>query len=146
MPVIGSYRYSLDDKHRVRLPQRSNETLGATPVMSAGVGGRVNIMSFEMFLKQHPQFENPDLYNEEKQDVSTELFDKVFWLEPDSQGRVVIPQKIIDFFGIENEVVFVGKLSYIEMWPAKDYDAREELINKNNLSVMLKKLSEELNA
>ena len=40
-------------------------------------------------------------------------------VEPDSQGRFVIPAKWMDSVGIREEVAFCGAFTFIKIWPAE---------------------------
>ena len=137
MFMFGVQRYTLDEKGRVRIPARFLEELGDRPVLSPGVGGRANIMSADMFFKQHPQLHDPNFYDVAEQDRSTALFSKSCELEPDTQGRVILPQGIVKLLEIKKEVVLVGKLTYVELWAAEEYDSRDELIDKASITKLL---------
>ncbi|MCY3019865.1 MAG: hypothetical protein NTW87_12660 [Planctomycetota bacterium] len=39
-------------------------------------------------------------------------------VEPDSQGRFVLPAKWIEALGFKDEVAFCGAFTFIEVWPA----------------------------
>lgn len=47
-------------------------------------------------------------------------------VEPDSQGRFVIPAKWKEALNIKEVVVFCGSFSYIEIWPAELHKAEPE--------------------
>jgi len=45
-------------------------------------------------------------------------------VEPDTQGRFVLPAKWVDEIGLREEVAFCGAFNWIEIWPAQ---ARRDL-------------------
>mgnify|MGYP002534509979 CR=1 FL=1 len=42
--------------------------------------------------------------------------------ELDSQGRIVVPQKLRRYAGLDKDVVFVGDEDHFEIWDAKRWD------------------------
>ena len=46
-------------------------------------------------------------------------------VEPDSQGRFVLPGKWTDALNIREEVAFCGAFTYIEVWPAELHRVHE---------------------
>jgi MraZ protein len=47
-------------------------------------------------------------------------------VEPDSQGRFVIPAKWMESLGIRDEVAFCGAFTFIKVWPAEMQRESEE--------------------
>lgn len=43
-------------------------------------------------------------------------------LEVDGQNRIVIPQQLREFAGIDRDVVVVGHTTYVEIWNKQAYD------------------------
>lgn len=44
----------------------------------------------------------------------------------DSQSRLVIPQKLLDFAGLKRDVVLVGNFQWIEVWNVEEYSAETQ--------------------
>jgi MraZ protein len=44
-------------------------------------------------------------------------------LEPDGQGRILLPVELREYAGIDRNVVVVGMESVIEVWAADAWDA-----------------------
>ena len=43
-------------------------------------------------------------------------------VEPDKQGRVLIPQNLLEYAGIEKEIVSIGVSTRIEIWSKARWD------------------------
>lgn len=63
--------------------------------------------------------EKPNLTNEMKAVAISQIASAAEPVEPDSQGRFVLPTKWADALEIREEVAFRGVFSYIEIWPAE---------------------------
>ena len=73
-------------------------------------------------------------------DLFTEIVGNGDYLEEDGQGRVRLSKELAKAAGIVKDVVFVGKLTYLEVWPAETWDERYSVLNPDNLSKMIDKL------
>jgi len=47
-------------------------------------------------------------------------------IEPDSQGRFVLPARWFDLLKFKDAVVFTGRFSYIRVWPAQAYEENKK--------------------
>ena len=54
------------------------------------------------------------------------LFANAARCEPDSQGRIVIPQKLRQYAGLDKEAVIIGVHDRAEIWSAEAWNAQEE--------------------
>ena len=78
--------------------------------------------------------------NSDANDLSTAITANANYLEEDGQGRVRLPAELAQMVGIKKDIVFVGKLTYLEVWPAEVWDARYSVLNPDNLAKVLDRL------
>jgi MraZ protein len=118
----GRYQHSLDDKGRVAIPQRFRESLDGP---EKGGGSLVITVEPDECLVVYPESAWREL--EEKvgalpqmnEDLKTYLRFTIGWatdVQPDRQGRILIPQPLRDFAHLERDVWFVGLLNKFEIW------------------------------
>ena len=48
----------------------------------------------------------------------------------DSQNRVVVPQKLMDYAGLQKDVLMVGNVDWIEVWNVGEYRAATESLDE----------------
>ena len=58
---------------------------------------------------------------------------------PDSQGRVVLPQELVDYAAIDRSIVVVGCGLYAEIWAEENYN---ELKAQSDIEAMLAEIEE----
>lgn len=85
----------------------------------------------EPFLRLYPkrQFdriidevkENLEISVEDRALAAEELSETAVLIQPDSQGRFVLPGKWITAMNFKDKVVFCGAPAYIKLWPAQAY-------------------------
>lgn len=70
-----------------------------------------------------------DLEDEVKSQLIGHLATSAVPVEPDSQGRFVLPAGWVEDLGLKEEVAFCGALTRIEIWPAAarhDFESKEK--------------------
>jgi MraZ protein len=114
---VGTFEHSLDGKGRVVLPAAFRNELS----------GRGYIAQYQQCLGLWTQ----EGFNE----VANRLRDKVreglapqnavralaanaVQVEPDAQGRILIPQRLRAYAGLDRDVAVIGALDRIEIWDA----------------------------
>ncbi|HEY5616085.1 MAG TPA: division/cell wall cluster transcriptional repressor MraZ [Bacteroidota bacterium] len=122
----GRYEYSVDSKGRVALPAKVRKN-----VSPAANDTFIITRGFEQCLFVYPQ----DEWNKVEESVrglspsnpQHRFFVRTLlqWatdVQLDGQSRVSIPQDLLKFAGIENEVLILGVLERIEIWNPKIYE------------------------
>ena len=113
---MGEYNHSIDAKGRLIIPSKFRDTLGDEFVVTKGLEGCLFVFEkydFETFM---------DKLNE-KSDLEAKVRKiKRFFIsgaqemEPDKQGRMLVPPDLREYAGLEKEVVFAGVGGHIEIW------------------------------
>ncbi len=117
----GRYQHSLDDKGRVAIPQRFRDSLES---QEKNVSLVITVEPDEC-LVVYPESSWREL--EEKvsslpqmnEDLKTYLRFTIGWatdVQPDRQGRILIPQPLREFAHLDRDVWFVGLLNKFEIW------------------------------
>ena len=129
--MLGNVRHQLDDKGRMRIPAKFRE----------GVGANLYVIPEDKFESVIASLGVDNLYaNNDANDMATDILGNGDYLEEDAQGRVRLSKELAKTAGIDKEIVFVGKATFLEIWPAEAWDARFSVLNPDNLNRMLDKL------
>jgi MraZ protein len=123
----GSYAYSVDSKGRINIPARLRKYVSPeandTFVITRG---------YDQCLYLYPQDEWTRLEQDIRQLSSTNPKHRFFmrrlleWAtesQLDAQFRITLPKDILQFAGIENDVLIIGVLEHIEVWNPRIYEA-----------------------
>lgn len=116
----------MDKKNRIIIPAKLRDGLGDTFIMTKGLDSCLYIYPksewevFEKKLKALPMT-----------DKNVRAFVRFFFsganeMEPDKMGRVLIPQSLLSYAGIEGEVVSVGMMDRVEVWSKEKWTAYNE--------------------
>lgn len=124
--LIGEFSHGMDKKNRIIIPAKLRDGLGDTFIMTKGLDSCLYIYPksewevFEKKLKALPMT-----------DKNVRAFVRFFFsganeMEPDKMGRVLIPQSLLSYAGIEGEVVTVGMMDRVEVWSKEKWTAYNE--------------------
>ncbi len=118
---LGEYTHTLDDKGRLTLPARWREDLGDEVVITRGLDPCLFVFpksKFEIIAREYDQL---GLGKSDARALSRFLFAKATSDALDKQGRIIIPQSLREFAGINGEAVMAGANNRIEIWNAQRY-------------------------
>ena len=100
--------------------------------LKTAVGTSVFIMAFTEKFESLP-------YTKTK--AMRPLFANAAKCEPDSQGRILLPQKLRAYAGLDKDVVIIGVSNRAEIWNAERWAALEaEELNPENLAAVMEEL------
>ncbi|MBQ7346498.1 MAG: division/cell wall cluster transcriptional repressor MraZ [Clostridia bacterium] len=134
----GEYRHNLDPKNRIFIPAKLREELGTTFVVAKDIR--------EKCLKVY-SLEGWETYITPLREQKRKLSEKILrflhaslaQVTPDSQGRIVLPQELVQHAEIDKNVVIVGCCDYAEIWSESIYEAMKE---EEDISEILAELEE----
>lgn len=132
----GGYN-SVDDKGRIIIPLRFRSLLGERFILTRGFDGCVFIFTLEMWNQISQKFDNGPLFDSEKIALQRFLFGTAQEVQPDSQGRIAIPQELRNWADIQpnSEVAIIGCNNWVEIWSKDRYDKSTE--EQQNMSKAL---------
>ncbi|MEE0419536.1 MAG: division/cell wall cluster transcriptional repressor MraZ [Lachnospiraceae bacterium] len=113
---MGEYNHSVDTKGRLIIPSRFRDELGDEFVVTKGLDGCLFVFpnnewqAFEEKLKTLP------LTNKSARQFARFFVAGATPCELDKQGRILLPQTLREFAGLEKDVVLTGMLNRIEIW------------------------------
>ena len=130
MLLTGTHPRTLDDKKRLTLPKRVREQLGENTRRLFVAQG----MDQCLWLYDPTGLEqlSEKLDRAPATDADVRVFRRMFFpqmeeVDVDKAGRVLLPDRLIDFAGLKHEVVLIGVRDHLELWDAgrwRDYLAQ----------------------
>lgn len=121
--LIGSYPGSLNEKRRVAIPKKLIEELGQKLIIAKWYENCLVIVNLEFWDRLLGRLVGPErVAGIGVRGIERFILGSAFELEPDDQGRIVIPEILSNYAGLEKEIVFIGLTNRIEVWPKKIWD------------------------
>ena len=127
MSFVGSYPHTLDAKKRVFIPAKFREELGDEFYITRKFGEFLSIYTAEDWQAFVEKIERlPESDADEIQDYILGAAQKC---TPDSNGRIILDEKLLEYAHIEKNMVFVGAGKQVRIWAEEIWNEREK--NRN---------------
>jgi MraZ protein len=126
---LGTFEPNLMDKGRVALPKKIRERLGGQRLVIT-IGFEECIFGFaegNWYEVTKSELNRPLFSDKEGRDLRRKMCSEAIDIELDSQGRFIIPERMIDYAGIKERLVIIGAGDHFEIW---DKDKWEEYRSK----------------
>ena len=125
----GEYNHSIDAKNRMFIPAKYREDLGAAFIIFRSI--RKNYIKV-MSMNEWENFVAPikALPRKDSEETLRFLNRNAAQVSPDAQGRILIPQALVDHAQIVKNAVVVGCGDYAEIWAEEIYNASVEVENQ----------------
>ena len=121
MLLTGTHPRTLDDKKRLTLPKRIREQLGDAAELFLAQGLDQCIWVYDKGgLEQLAR----KLDETPATDAEARVFRRLFFAQMeatdvDKAGRVLVPERLVAFAGLEHDVVLIGVRDHLELWDAE---------------------------
>lgn len=112
----GEYQHTLDGKGRVIIPSRLRDGLGDTFVITRGLDQCLFVYPSVEWVRLEQKMKQLPFTKKDSRAFSRLFFSGAMEVEADKQGRVLIPQNLREYAGIEKEVMFIGVSNRVELW------------------------------
>jgi MraZ protein len=122
----GQFLYSVDAKGRVSIPARLRKHFAPdandTVVMTQGTSKCIDVYPHDQWLDIEKNLLQLNSFNPEHARFIRMISQYATEDVLDSQSRILIPQYLLDYAGIEKEVLVLGVLKKIELWNPETYN------------------------
>lgn len=134
-PLTGIYNHNLDAKGRLFIPAKLREELG--DVFYVTVSHEKCLWAYPDETWQALQ-ERVNALSLLEQGKMRALFAYAAKCEPDSQGRILLPQNLRAFAGLTKSVTVVGSNNHVELWDSDSWAPimEQEMTPENIFAIM----------
>ena len=119
---MGEYSHSIDVKGRLIIPSKFREALGDEFVLTKGLDGCLSIYPMDEWKTFEKKLEALPLTNKNARKFARFFVAGATLCEVDRQGRILVPQTLREFAGLDKDVVLTGNLNRIEVWSKAMWD------------------------
>jgi len=125
---LGEYQHNLTKGNRLALPSKIRSAIaGSEIVLAKGFEACILGYQKEAWEEMSKTELAKPLSEEEARKIRRQLFPGATLLEIDLQGRVVVPQNLLNYAEIKNGAVVLGVGDHFEVWEQKKW---QEYLNK----------------
>src|SRR5205823_6654710 len=121
MLLTGTHARTLDDKKRLTLPKRVREQLGDVTQLFITPGPDACLW---VWTRQELERLSERLDQAPATDAESRVFRRLFYarmegVDLDRSGRILIPDRLLQYAEIGHEAVLLGVRDHLELWDAK---------------------------
>ncbi|MCL4528726.1 MAG: division/cell wall cluster transcriptional repressor MraZ [Chloroflexi bacterium] len=141
---LGQFQHNLDEKGRLMIPARYRELLEGGAYITQGFDRCLMVMTGVHFKQVYDSVNTMNMADPTARLMRRLIFSNAFPVEVDKVGRVLVPQLLRQFAGLDGEAIVAGQGDYFEVWtPAawqeqmkqiQDTDANNQRFATLNLS------------
>ena len=136
--LIGEYQHSIDPKGRVIVPSKFREDLGERFYVTKGMGKSLFVLSPKEWEKLQEQIMAMPM--SKARQLQLYFFAGAAEVEPDKQGRILLPQHLRDHAGLTKDIAFVGVSRRAEIWDAESWAAFNASLTQESLAEAMDEL------
>ena len=130
----GEYQHSVDAKGRVIIPSKFRDGLGEKFILTKGLDNCLFAYSLEEWSNLEAKLKSLPFTDKDVRAFVRFFFAGATECETDKQGRILIPQNLREYAGLEKDVYVIGVSTRVEIWDKakwENYSSDENMSTEN---------------
>ena len=122
MLFLGEFEHSIDDKGRLAIPAKFRPALDDGLFITRGLDRCLVIWDGDSWRAMAERVRDLNPWQGDARRMQRHFFSGAVQAQPDKLGRVVIPQYLRAYAGLETDVVVVGLADRVEVWARAEWE------------------------
>jgi len=126
---IGEYTYNLDEKRRLSIPPKFRKLLGKKAVITRGLDNCLFLFPLKEWEKLAKKLSQLPLSQADARGFARIMLAGASDVTIDNLGRILVPDYLKEYAGLNKKVVIAGLYNRIEIWDEnkwKEYKSKTE--------------------
>lgn len=136
--LIGEYSHSLDPKKRLSIPAKFRKELGSGAVLTRGLDGCLWLFPSRQWAALAEKLAALPMAQADSRSFARLLLSGAHEVTFDSLGRILIPEHLKGYAGLEREVTVAGVHTRLELWSSRTWDAYKKKLEKHSNAIAQK--------
>lgn len=120
--LIGEYKHTLDIKKRLSVPSKWRKDLGTTLIVTRGLDNCLFVYPQKEWQKITEKIGQLPLGQADTRSFNRFFLSGAVEVEVDSVGRILVPDFLKDFAGLDTKVVLAGIYDRVEIWAENKWE------------------------
>lgn len=130
--LIGEYQHNIDQKGRVIIPAKFREDLGALFYVTKGLDGCLFVLSPAEWERLQNKITAMPI--SKSRSLQRFFFSGAAEVEPDKQGRILIPQPLREYAHLSRGVSVIGASSRAEIWDTESWNQFNSTLTEDSIA------------
>lgn len=113
---IGEYSYNLDDKKRIAMPVKFRASLGKAAVITKGLDNCLFVYTKKDWEEQAKKLAKLPFSQADARGFARMMLAGAMEVSLDKLGRIVVPDYLKEYAGLNKKTVIAGLYNRIEVW------------------------------
>lgn len=126
MPLTGTFQRNLDEKQRLAIPKSfRDELLGSPPrpmFLAPETERSLSLFSAAVFTRRAERLEQDPALQGRVKNYLRLYYSQAEQVELDGQGRIRIPERLLSFAGLKQDVMLLGVNDHVEIWDQQQWE------------------------
>lgn len=120
--LMGEYHHNLDEKGRITIPAKFREKIKESFIITRGIENCLYAYKLEDFEKIVKKLEEIPFTKKDARCFTRFFLSGATDVEFDKQGRINIPEPLINYANLEKECIIIGSGDRLEIWSKTNWD------------------------
>ena len=125
---LGQFQHNLDDKGRLMIPAAFRQTLEGGAFITQGFDHCLMVMTEAHFQQVYARINAMNMADPNARALRRFIFSNAYGVEVDKVGRILVPQNLRQYAGLDGEAIVAGQGEYFEVWMPAEWNKQMEEI------------------
>lgn len=130
--LIGEYTHSLDPKKRLSVPAKLRKVLGKGAVITRGLDACLFVFPVPQWRELAEKLSALPISQSDSRSFSRLLLSGAMEVSFDRLGRILVPDYLKAYAGLDRNVVIAGLYTRLEIWDAKKWSVYTKQMEKRS--------------
>ena len=130
--LIGEYKHNLDAKKRLSIPSKFRKELGEGAVITKGLDNCLFVFPMNEWKELAPRLAKLPLGQRDARAFTRLMLGGAMEVEFDGLGRIVVPEYLKSYAGLNRSVVIAGLYTRLEIWDEQRWNIHKAELEKNS--------------
>ena len=148
MSFTGEYRNSVDQKNRLSIPAKFRSSISSdndkTFVLSKGFDECLFLYPLEEWKIVEEQLSSLSSIKDKHRNFIRKITRHANYVKYDSQGRIAIPDLLLEYANISKDVIVIGVVKKIELWDQStlnNYEKQKDFLSDEDFEDLADKIN-----
>jgi len=128
--LIGQYEHTIDTKKRLALPVKFRGELGDKIIITRGVDGCLFVYTQQEWQSVSAKWSTLTISQTEARSFARMMLAGAMEVSLDKLGRILVPDYLKEYAGLNKNVVICGLSNRLEIWDANKWQAYKKAAEK----------------
>ena len=132
--LMGEFHHNIDEKGRLIIPAKFRNDLGDNFIVTRGIDSCLFVYPLAEWNNVTQKLREISFTKKDARNFGRFFLSGAQYVTVDKQGRILMPQDLREFAGLEKDVVLAGMGGRIEIWSLEKWNENSGQVDINKIS------------